>query len=129
MASPIHEVSKPGGDAAAGGSAETRPARCTLSAPVGAEGGGVVLVCAPAGSGKTMLLRSGSRRPTTGPGALGVGERGEQDAERFWLTVIDALAGAVSVVQPVARRRRSAAGASSISSWRTLPALRSGRRS
>ena len=29
-------------------------------------------------------------------------ERGEQDAQRFWLAVIDALAGAVSIVQPVA---------------------------
>ncbi len=61
------------------------------------------MVCAPAGSGKTMLLRSwidaAGLRDRVGWVAV---ERGEQDAQRFWLTVIDALAGAVSVVQPVA---------------------------
>ena len=71
-----------------------------LSAP---EGGGVVLVCAPAGSGKTMLLRSWIEAAGLQDrvGWVSV-ERGEQDAQRFWLTVIDALAGAVSFVQPVA---------------------------
>jgi LuxR family maltose regulon positive regulatory protein len=70
-----------------------------LSAP---EGGGVVLVCAPAGSGKTMLLRSwieaGGLRDRVGWVSV---ERGEQDAQRFWLAVIDALAGAISLVQQV----------------------------
>ncbi len=68
----------------------------------GAESGGVVVVCAPAGSGKTVLLRSWIE-------AMGledrVGwvsvERGEQDAQRFWRAVIDALAGAVDAVQRV----------------------------
>ena len=71
-----------------------------LSAP---EGGGVVLVCAPAGSGKTMLLRSWIEAVGLGDrvGWVSV-ERGEQDAQRFWLAVIDALAGMVSFVQPVA---------------------------
>ena len=71
-----------------------------LSAP---EGGGVVLVCAPAGSGKTMLLRSWIEAAGLQDrvGWVSV-ERGERDAQRFWLAVIDALAGAVSVVQPVA---------------------------
>ena len=42
-----------------------------LSAP---EGGGVVLVCAPAGSGKTMLLRSWIEASgPAGPGGMGVG--------------------------------------------------------
>ncbi len=71
-----------------------------LSAP---GGGGVVLVCAPAGSGKTMLLRSWIEAAGLQDrvGWVSV-ERGEQDAQRFWLSVIDELAGVVSVVQPVA---------------------------
>src|SRR5450755_1736881 len=70
-----------------------------LSAP---EGGGVVLVCAPAGSGKTMLLRSWIEAAGLADrgGWVSV-ERGEHDAQRFWLAVIDALAGAIRVVQPV----------------------------
>ncbi len=70
-----------------------------LSAPEG----GVVLVCAPAGSGKTMLLRSWIEAAGLQDRVGGVSvERGEQDAQRFWLAVIDALAGAVSLVQAVA---------------------------
>ena len=70
-----------------------------LSAPEG----GVVLLCAPAGSGKTMLLRSWIDAAGLHDRAGWVSvERGEQDAQRFWLAVIDALAGAVSLVQPVA---------------------------
>ena len=54
----------------------------------------VVLVCAPAGSGKTMLLRSwldaaGLSEQT----AWAAVEQGERDAQHFWLSVIDALAG------------------------------------
>ena len=67
------------------------------------EAGGVVLVCAPAGSGKTVLLRSWIE--TAGlenqVGWVSV-ERAERDAQRFWLSVIDAVAGAVGVVQQVA---------------------------
>jgi len=71
-----------------------------LSAP---EGAGVVLVCAPAGSGKTMLLRSWIEAAGLAEGVGWVSvERGERDAQRFWLSVIDALAGAVGVVQRVA---------------------------
>jgi len=71
-----------------------------LSVP---EGFGVVLVCAPAGSGKTMLLRSWIEAAGL-QGRVGwvSVERGEQDAQRFWLAVIDALAGAVRAVQSVA---------------------------
>ena len=58
--------------------------------------GGVVLVCAPAGSGKTVLLRSwveaAGLRDRVGWVSV---ERGEKDAQRFWLSVIDALAAAV----------------------------------
>lgn len=71
-----------------------------LSAP---EGGGVVLVCAPAGSGKTVLLRAWVEAAGLEDqvGWVSV-ERAERDAQRFWLAVIDALAGAVDVVERVA---------------------------
>lgn len=71
-----------------------------LSSP---EGGGVVLVCAPAGSGKTVLLRSWIEAEGLDDrvGWVSV-ERAERDAQRFWLSVIDALADAVGVVQRVA---------------------------
>ena len=71
-----------------------------LSAP---EAGGVVLVCAPAGSGKTVLLRSWIEAAglENQVGWVSV-ERAERDAQRFWLSVIDALADAVGVVQRVA---------------------------
>src|SRR6478609_1364351 len=57
--------------------------------------GEVVVVCAPAGSGKTVLLRSWamSEAPTDRVAWVSV-ERGEQDGPRFWLSVIDGLAGA-----------------------------------
>lgn len=66
------------------------------------DGGGVVLVCAPAGSGKTVLLRSWIE-------AAGLQDRvgwvsvarGERDAQRFWLSVIDALAAAGTAVRRV----------------------------
>jgi LuxR family maltose regulon positive regulatory protein len=56
--------------------------------------GGVLLVCAPAGSGKTVLLRSWA-------GGLGGRvawvsvERDEEDAQHFWLSVVGAVADAV----------------------------------
>ena len=67
------------------------------------EAGGVVLVCAPAGSGKTVLLRSwiGTAGLEGQVGWVSVG-RAERDAQSFWLSVIGALAGAVGVVQQVA---------------------------
>jgi LuxR family maltose regulon positive regulatory protein len=63
----------------------------------------VVLVCAPAGSGKTVLLRSWieAARLEDQVGWVSV-ERAERDAQRFWLAVIDALAGVVDVVERVA---------------------------
>jgi len=66
------------------------------------EGSGVVLVCAPAGSGKTMLLRSWieSAGLQNRVGWVSV-QRGDQDAQQFWLAVIDALAGVAPSVQPV----------------------------
>jgi LuxR family maltose regulon positive regulatory protein len=59
-----------------------------------APAGGVVLVCGPAGSGKTMLLRSWVEAEGLSETVAWVAvERGEQDAQRFWLSVIDAIDG------------------------------------
>jgi LuxR family transcriptional regulator, maltose regulon positive regulatory protein len=57
--------------------------------------GGVLLVCAPAGSGKTVLLRSWVDSEALGDHIAWVSvERGEADAQHFWLALIDALADA-----------------------------------
>ena len=53
----------------------------------------MTLVCAPAGSGKTVLLRSWAAETDEAVAWVTV-ERGERDAQRFWLHVIDALADA-----------------------------------
>ena len=63
----------------------------------------VTLICAPAGSGKTVLLSSwlrGAQHPVAWVGV----ERDEADATRFWTTVIDALrgAGAIAPDDPLA---------------------------
>jgi LuxR family maltose regulon positive regulatory protein len=55
--------------------------------------GTVTVVCAPAGSGKTDLLRSWAAETDEAVAWVTV-ERGERDAQRFWLHVIDALADA-----------------------------------
>ena len=63
---------------------------------------GVVLICAPAGSGKTVLLRSWVAAAGLQDRAGWVSvRRGERDAQRFWLSVIDALTRRVGVVQRV----------------------------
>ena len=64
--------------------------------------GGVALVCAPAGSGKTMLVRSWIEAAalTDRTGWVSV-ERNEHDAQRFWLAVNAALADAGGIVQRV----------------------------
>jgi LuxR family maltose regulon positive regulatory protein len=55
--------------------------------------GAVALVCASAGSGKTVLVRSWAAQVDDAVACVAV-ERGERDAQRFWLHVIDALADA-----------------------------------
>ena len=55
--------------------------------------GTVTLVCAPAGSGKTVLLRSWAAATDAAVAWVTV-ERAERDAQRFWLQVIDAVAEA-----------------------------------
>jgi LuxR family transcriptional regulator, maltose regulon positive regulatory protein len=69
----------------------SRPAlfeRLSAAAP-----GTVTLVCAPAGSGKTVLLRAWAPELDE-PVAWTTVDRGERDAQRFWLHLIDALAHA-----------------------------------
>jgi LuxR family transcriptional regulator, maltose regulon positive regulatory protein len=57
--------------------------------------GGVVMVSAPAGSGKSVLLRSWVDAAQLGHQVAWVSvERRERDAQRFWLAVIDELARA-----------------------------------
>ena len=53
----------------------------------------MALVCAPAGSGKTILLRTWAAETDEAVAWVTV-ERGEGDAQRFWLELIDALAEA-----------------------------------
>ena len=68
-----------------------RPAlleRLSAAAP-----GTVTLVCAPAGSGKTVLLRTWAAETDEAVAWVSV-ERAEGDAQRFWLDLIDALADA-----------------------------------
>jgi LuxR family maltose regulon positive regulatory protein len=56
--------------------------------------GSVILVCAPPGSGKSVLLRSWVEAEGLDDRTAWVSvERGERDGQRFWLAVIDALAG------------------------------------
>ncbi|MGZ8686688.1 MAG: AAA family ATPase, partial [Solirubrobacterales bacterium] len=67
-----------------------------------APSGCVVLVCAPAGSGKTELLRSWVETEDLGERIAWVGvDRGEQDAQHFWLAVIHALADATGLEELV----------------------------
>src|SRR5260370_41983439 len=56
--------------------------------------GGVALVCAPAGSGKTVLLRSWIDHANLGDhtGWVSV-EHDERDAQRFWRSEIDERRG------------------------------------
>jgi LuxR family transcriptional regulator, maltose regulon positive regulatory protein len=53
----------------------------------------VTVVCAPAGSGKSVLLRSWVEAERPGRRVAWVSvERGERDPQRFWLSVVEALA-------------------------------------
>jgi LuxR family transcriptional regulator, maltose regulon positive regulatory protein len=62
--------------------------------------GCVSLVCAPAGSGKSVLIRSWAEAEGVGDRLAWVSiERGERDGQRFWLSVINALADVVESVE------------------------------
>src|SRR5882672_10031888 len=61
-----------------------------------ARSGRVTVVSAPPGSGKTLLLRSWIDHADLGPRVAWVSvERGERDAQRFWLSTVTALCAAV----------------------------------
>jgi LuxR family transcriptional regulator, maltose regulon positive regulatory protein len=52
----------------------------------------VTVVCAPAGSGKTLLLRSWIREAALADRTAWVPmDRGDRDPQRFWVSVLDAL--------------------------------------
>ena len=62
----------------------------------GAPSGAVALVCAPAGSGKTVLLRSWIEAEGLAKQVAWLSvRRGEQDPQRFWLSLIGELASTV----------------------------------
>jgi LuxR family transcriptional regulator, maltose regulon positive regulatory protein len=76
---------------AAGRGAGGVVARPRLSGRLGAQGR-VSVVSAPAGSGKTVLLRSWiSQSDVAGRAAWVPAGRGERDPQRFWLSVLAAL--------------------------------------
>lgn len=66
---------------------------------------GVTLISSPAGSGKTVLLRSWIDAADLADRTAWVSvQRGEQDSQRFWLSVVDrlrAVAGADAVLTPL----------------------------
>src|SRR6478609_4885981 len=63
---------------------------------------GVTLVSAPAGSGKTVLLRSWIEATRLGSRTAWVSvDRDERDAQRFWLSVVEALRGAAGMEGPI----------------------------
>ena len=52
----------------------------------------VTIISAPAGSGKTSLLRAWAGRPgQPGPLAVLQVQRDQQDAQQFWLALLDAV--------------------------------------
>ncbi len=78
--------------------------------------GGVTLLSAPAGSGKTIVLRSWLEHAGLRERAAWVSvERNEQDAQRFWLSLIDELRATVGAEAFVERL------APSSNRWRSRP--------
>ena len=75
--------------------------RSALFRRLSAAGSGkVILLCAPAGSGKTVLVRSWAEALFDRVAWVQV-ERGERDGQRFWLSVIGALSRAVNEIQRI----------------------------
>ena len=59
----------------------------------------ITVISAPAGSGKTSLLRAWADRSTdVRRVALMSVDRDEQDAQQFWCSVLDAIRGTAGVV-------------------------------
>jgi LuxR family transcriptional regulator, maltose regulon positive regulatory protein len=70
----------------------------------------VTMVSAPAGSGKTSLLRAWAARPANLHLVASVSvDRDEQDAQRFWSAVLDAIRSSTRSIDP--ETRHAAAGA------------------
>jgi len=64
--------------------------------------GGVTLISAPAGSGKTVLVRSWIEAAGLGERTAWVSvERDERDEQRFWLAVVEALRTAAGIEGPI----------------------------
>jgi LuxR family transcriptional regulator, maltose regulon positive regulatory protein len=64
--------------------------------------GGITLVSAPAGSGKTVVLRSWIEAAGLGERTAWVSvDRDERDAQHFWLSVVEALRGAAGAQGPI----------------------------
>jgi LuxR family transcriptional regulator, maltose regulon positive regulatory protein len=65
--------------------------------------GNVALVCAPAGSGKSVLVRSWAQAEGLRDRLAWVSvQRGERDGQRFLLSVIEALAGVLAGMEQIA---------------------------
>jgi LuxR family transcriptional regulator, maltose regulon positive regulatory protein len=85
---------------APGGTGQRLVQRCGLFERLSSAGaGGVVVVCAPAGSGKSVLVRSWAEAARLGDRLAWVSiERDERDGQRFWLSVIGAVADVVESI-------------------------------
>src|SRR5580693_3228307 len=91
-------MSMPGGGQLAGGPGTTRGVVCrpALFAQL-TEAGRVTVLSAPAGSGKTVLLRSWIAESGLADGAAWVAVHGEErDPQRFLISVADALRDTVT---------------------------------
>ena len=65
----------------------------------------ITIISAPAGTGKTSLLRAWADRSTDGRRvALMSVDRDEQDAQRFWSAVLDALRSPAASIDPEMQR-------------------------
>jgi LuxR family maltose regulon positive regulatory protein len=73
--------------------------RSELLAELNAGAGDVVLVCAPGGYGKTLLLADWSRTSTAVDTAWVGVDRDDNDPQRLWSSVVAAIAGCPSVPQ------------------------------
>jgi ATP/maltotriose-dependent transcriptional regulator MalT len=71
--------------------------RCRRRVDESAAARKVTVISAPAGSGKTSLLRAWAARPGQ-PGRLAVlqAQRGQHDAQQFWLALLGAVRRAAS---------------------------------
>src|SRR3954453_21156552 len=81
-----------------------------LQMPDRAVGKRVTVISAPAGSGKTSLLRAWADHSTTPRRVAFVAvDRDEQHAERFWSAVLGAISSAERSIEPEAQPAASAA--------------------